>query len=270
MNSDKFYEFYKVKQYYIRGYNLFQQKISIMKANNKTVVITGSARRLGREMALALASSGFSIVIHSSTESPEVNNTILEIKSLGGKVKFIRADFSDPEATTKVFSGLFDSDKSIYALINNASIFPGGSFLETTYDEWQKNISINLSAPFLISQSFARAMGSKPGRIINMLDWRALRPGKDHFAYTISKAGLASMTSSMALALAPNITVNGLALGAILPPSDGGYSESVIKPVPAARWADVKEVTDTVIFLLTGPEYITGEIIHIDGGRHLV
>jgi pteridine reductase len=121
-----------------------------------------------------------------------------------------------------------------------------------------------------------------------MLDWRALRPGKDHFAYTISKAALAAMTKSMALALAPEITVNGLALGAILPPaeenkppadpeganvqpsSQKSVLKSIINPVPAARWADIKEVTDTVSFLLSGPAYITGEIIHIDGGRHLV
>ena len=113
-------------------------------------------------------------------------------------------------------------------------------------------------------------MGKGEGRIINILDWRALRPGKDHFPYTISKAALASMTKSMALALSPNISVNGIALGAILPPSDGNQTDELIRSVPIGRWAQMKEVTDTVLFLLSGPQYITGEIIHLDGGRHLV
>ena len=121
-----------------------------------------------------------------------------------------------------------------------------------------------------------------------MLDWRALHPGRDHFAYTISKSALAAMTKAMALALAPHITVNGLALGAILPPADAGHMsigtdaanntmprsnvpvDPIIRPVPAGRWADISELTDTIKFLLTGPAFITGEIIHVDGGRHLV
>ena len=158
---------------------------------------------------------------------------------------------------------------NLFALINNASIFEPGNFLETTYESWQNNFAINLTTPFLLSQSFAKRLGKNKGRIINILDWRALRPGKDHFSYTISKSALASMTKAMAVALAPNIIVNGLALGAILPPSDGS-SESIINSVPAGRWATIKELTDSVLFLLTGPEYITGEIIHLDGGRHLV
>ena len=123
----------------------------------------------------------------------------------------------------------------------------------------------------MISQLFAKQLShNDKGRIINILDWRSLRPGKDHFPYTISKAALASLTEAMAVALAPNISVNGIAFGAILPPSDGGNVEGLIENVPAGRWAEMEEVIKTVIFLLDGPEYITGEIIHLDGGRHLI
>ena len=124
--------------------------------------------------------------------------------------------------------------------------------------------------PFLLSQIFAKNNNAKGRKIINILDWRALRPGYDHFPYTISKAALASLTKSMALSLAPNIQVNGLALGAILPPSDGGDESGIINQVPAGRWAAMDELIQAFLFLLTGPEYITGEIIHVDGGRHLV
>ncbi|HCB00922.1 MAG TPA: pteridine reductase, partial [Anaerolineae bacterium] len=93
----------------------------------------------------------------------------------------------------------------------------------------------------------------------------------DHFPYTITKSALASMTKSLAIALAPNIVVNGLALGAILPPADSSSDKNkIIENVPAQRWAETKEVEEALIFLLTCPTYITGEIIHLDGGRHLV
>ena len=236
---------------------------------NKTVVITGSARRLGKEIALAIAADGFNVVIHTSQSQNEAEALVEQIGSLGGKARYISADFTDPIKANEAFIKIFTEEKNLFALINNASIFESGNFLESTYESWQANFAINLTTPFLLSQSFARSMGKNKGRIINILDWRALRPGKDHFTYTISKSALASMTKAMAVALAPNIVVNGLALGAILPPSDGG-SESIIKPVPAGRWASIKELTDSILFLLTGPEYITGEIIHLDGGRHLV
>ncbi len=236
---------------------------------NKSVVITGSARRLGREISLAVASSGFDVIIHTSQSQKEAENLVAQIRDLGVKARYISADFSDPEKANEIFTKAFAEELDLFALINNASIFTPGSFLDASFESWQRNMAINLSTPFLLSQSFARRLGKEKGRIINIVDWRALRPGKDHFSYTISKSALASMTKSMAVALAPNIVVNGLALGAILPPSDGG-SESIIKPVPAGRWASIKELTDSILFLLTGPEYITGEIIHLDGGRHLV
>jgi NAD(P)-dependent dehydrogenase (short-subunit alcohol dehydrogenase family) len=132
-------------------------------------------------------------------------------------------------------------------------------------------MQINLTAPFLLSQAFARQLPEgENGRIVNLLDWRALRPGADHLPYTISKAGLYALTQSLAAALAPRITVNGLALGAILPPSDGGETDDILQDVPAGRWADLDEVNQVALFLLGGPAYITGEIIHVDGGRHLI
>ena len=122
--------------------------------------------------------------------------------------------------------------------------------MDTTLENWQVHLDVNLTMPFLLSQAFARSLGAKPGRIINILDWRALRPGKDHFPYTISKAALASMTQMLANILAPNIQVNGLALGAILPPSDGNTSDAIIKNVPAGRWANMGELIETFLFFI--------------------
>ncbi len=130
-------------------------------------------------------------------------------------------------------------------------------------------MQINLTAPFLLSQAFAK-QAQEGARIVNIVDWRALRPGADHFPYTISKAALASLTKSLAVALSPKITVNALALGAILPPSDRNKNPDIIKNVLLKRWANENEVEEALLFLLTCPAYITGEIIHVDGGRHLV
>ena len=187
---------------------------------------------------------------------------------MGRKAWIIQADLSaSSQAETLISSA--SPDTPLYALVNSAAIFEPLSLEATSLDEWQRHLQINLTAPFLLSQAFARQ--AAPGaRIVNILDWRALRPGADHFPYTISKAALAALTRSLAVALAPNITVNGLALGAILPPADGNKNPEIIKNVPLKRWANEGEVEQTLLFLLTCPPYITGEILHVDGGRHLI
>ncbi|OGO28362.1 MAG: hypothetical protein A2136_07905, partial [Chloroflexi bacterium RBG_16_54_11] len=159
----------------------------------------------------------------------------------------------------------------LYGLVNSAAIFGPQKWDTTTLEEWDRHLMVNLTTPFLLSRAFARQVPpGEGGRIVNLLDWRALRPGADHLPYTISKSALAALTRSLAIAFAPRITVNGLALGAILPPVDGAAPKNILERIPAGRWAGLDEVAQSVLFLLDGPAYITGEIIHIDGGRHLV
>ncbi|MCJ7715038.1 MAG: SDR family oxidoreductase [Anaerolineales bacterium] len=240
-----------------------------MPLNGKTILITGSARRIGRALALAVAKAGGDLIIHHNNSHESAEHTRQEILDLGRKAQIIQADLSDTESTSRFLEKVFSRDE-IYGLVNNASIFSTLSWSETHLDDWNEHLAINLTAPFLLSQAFGRSRsGGQKGRIINILDWRALRPGSDHFPYTISKAGLAALTKSMAIALAPNINVNGIALGAVLPPSDRGSSENILSYSPIPRWAELSEVEETLLFLLSGPTYITGEIIHLDGGRHL-
>lgn len=236
----------------------------------KKVLVTGGARRIGREIALAVAQNGADVIIHHSNSPEQAKKTVQDITQLGRNADIIQADFSNPEQTREIFREVFNKEKDLFALINNAAIFRSSQFSNTTLPDWQRHMDINLTVPFLLSQQFAECLGDHPGRIVNILDWRADRPGYDHFPYTISKAGLLSLTKATALAVAPNIQVNGIALGAVLPPSDGGAEDGIIKKVPAKRWAAMQELTETVLFLLNGPSYITGEIIHLDGGRHLV
>jgi pteridine reductase len=238
--------------------------------DGKNILITGAARRIGRALALAVAGAGGTVILHYGSSEHEAERTRTEIKAAGGEAHLLQADLRE----TLNISFLIDQALSfgpLYALVNNASIFESLNLSNTSLEDWERHMTINLTAPFLLSKAFAATkQKGRQGRIVNLLDWRALRPGADHLPYTISKAGLAALTRSLAIALAPDITVNGLALGAILPPSTGGDTEHIVDPVPAGRWAKLDEVTQTLLFLLTGPAYITGEILHIDGGRHLV
>jgi pteridine reductase len=237
---------------------------------DKTIIVTGAAKRIGKHLAVTLAASGANVVLHYSFSKDEALETASIIEQKGVKVFLVEADLSQPELVQKFLEKALKYG-NIYGLVNNAAIFDPVSFEETTLEKWQNHLNINLTAPFLLCQGFARQIQSgMKGRIVNILDWRALRPGKDHFPYTISKNALAAMTKSLAQVLAPSITVNGLALGAVLPPSSGGNPHNIIENIPAKRWADLDEVGQALLFLMDGPEYITGEIIHVDGGRHLV
>ena len=234
----------------------------------KTVLITGAARRLGRVFALACARAGANVVIHHGHSDTEAETLRTEINGLDHQAWVFQADLSDSSQAQGLIP-LINHSTSIHLLINSAAIFESLTFDTTSIEDWEKHIAINLTAPFLLSQSFAR-QAEQGARIVNILDWRALRPGADHFPYTVSKSALAAMTKSMAVALAPRITVNALAFGAILPPADGNKNPDIIKNVPLKRWAETDEVEQALLFLLTSPAYITGEIIHVDGGRHLV
>jgi pteridine reductase len=237
---------------------------------NKIVLVTGAAKRIGHALARACAMAGADVFIHYGHSKKEAIETRDEIISMGRRAWIKAADLSLPDELSNL---ILDARKigPLYALINSAAIFEPISMQETTLADWERHIAVNLTAPFLLSQSFGKQVEKNgTGRIVNILDWRALRPGAEHFPYSVSKAALAALTKSLAISLAPNITVNGLALGAILPPVDKPANSDILKSVPAARWGELMEAEEALIFLLTGPSYITGEIIHVDGGRHLV
>ena len=236
--------------------------------NGKTILITGSARRVGRIFALACAQAGADVVIHHGHSDAEAEAVRNEIIGLRRHALVFKADLGDSSQAESLIP-LINKSTPLHGLVNSAAIFASLSFENTSMEDWQKHFSINLTAPFLLSHAFAK-QASEGARIVNILDWRALRPGSDHFPYTISKAALAAMTKSLAIALSPKINVNGLALGAILPPSDGKAKADIIKTVPSGRWAEQNEIEQALLFLLTCPAYMTGEIIHLDGGRHLV
>ena len=150
-----------------------------MSLKNKTILITGGAHRLGRHFALTAAQAGADIILHHSHSPEEARQTALEIEKFGVKCKIISVDFSDPEIIRSEFGNIFQG-QLIDGLVNSAAIFEPVKFADTTLLQWQKHMNINLTAPFLLAQLFAENLGQKEGRIVNIVDWRALRPGRDH------------------------------------------------------------------------------------------
>lgn len=188
-----------------------------MRLLGKTFLVTGAARRLGRVFALAIAKEGGNVVIHHGHSPAEANEVAELARNLGVKAWVIEGDLSNPTTAESLLNQAWEL-APLDGLVNNAAIFENRDLWQTDLETWQRHLNINLTAPFLLSRHFAALLpASQSGRIINILDWRALRPGSDHLAYTISKAALAALTRSLALALAPRIVVNGIALGAILP-----------------------------------------------------
>jgi NAD(P)-dependent dehydrogenase (short-subunit alcohol dehydrogenase family) len=241
-----------------------------MSLDGKRILITGAARRVGRHLALGVAKAGADVVIHYDHSRADADSLRLEIEALGRQASLLQADFSDPAQVATLIPQANEGG-ILYALVNSASIFGTQTWENTTLEDWNIHLMVNLTTPFLLSQAFARQVPPEgTGRIVNLLDWRGFRPGADHLPYTITKSALGALTQALAVSFAPRITVNGLALGAILPPSGGKTPENITKKIPAGRWADLDEVSQALIFLLDGPAYVTGEVIHVDGGRHLV
>jgi NAD(P)-dependent dehydrogenase (short-subunit alcohol dehydrogenase family) len=241
-----------------------------MSLYGKTILITGAARRVGRALALAVAAAGGEVIIHYSRSQSEAESVRDEVVALGRRAVILQAELNDPQQAAELVPRALENGP-LFGLVNNASVFEPLTWENTSLQDWERHLRVNLTAPFLLSQAFARSLPEgATGRIVNLLDWRALRPAADHLPYTISKAALAALTHSLAAALAPRVTVNGLALGAILPPSDGATVNTILESVPARRWAELDEVAQALIFLLDGPAFLTGDILYIDGGRHLI
>ena len=245
-----------------------------MDLKDKVALITGSAKRVGKALALALAEQGCHIIMHYGHSAEAAIETVEEIKTRDVQAWLISADLNDEAAVGTIVPFALEQAGQLDILINSASIFPPEDFLGANSVTWDRAMMVNLKAPFLLSQAFAHALPEgQPGKIINLLDTIVLRPQNHHFSYTISKVGLAGLTKAMAHALAGrNIQVNGIALGAILPNvnDDPVQFERLTERIPARCTGSPEEVVKAMLYLLKDADYVTGEIIRVDGGRHLV
>jgi pteridine reductase len=245
-----------------------------MNPKNKVALITGAAKRVGRAIALDLAAQGCHIAVHYGRSAAEAEQTAAEIRALGVSAWTISADLSDESAVKSLVPTVLEQAGRLDILVNNASVFLPEEFATADSARWDKTMMINLKAPFLLSQAMTAALPENgPGKIINLLDTDSDRPRNHHFAYTISKAALNALNAALAHALAErNIQVNGVALGAILPDvhsEDDTHFQKLGQQVPAKRTGSLVDVTQAVRYFLEA-DYVTGEIIRLDGGKHLL
>jgi hypothetical protein len=239
-----------------------------MKLKGETALITGAAKRIGRETALTLADRGVNVVIHFNRSDSEAGRLAEELKLKGVKAWTIQADFRRPDEYQTLTERARQLAGGLDILINNASIFPVETLKDLTWSELSANMEVNAWVPFLLSRQFAEHTGR--GKIFNLHDSRLKGYDWTHVGYILSKHALAAMTRMMALQFAPNVTVNAVAPGLILPPpgKDESYLQNLIHTVPLQRHGDPQDIADAVVFLVQS-DFITGNVIYVDGGRHL-
>ena len=240
---------------------------------NKTILITGAAKRIGREMAKAFFDRGWDIVIH-------FNNSIEDARSLADQMNaqrsnsalIIQANLDHAKDIEKLADLALSKNGRIDALINNASTFyptPIGTFTE---DNWEALMGSNLKAPLFLIQAFCEELKKNSGFIINVTDINVDKALINHSIYLAAKSGLQTLTRALAKELAPDIRVNAIAPGAILEPPNVEWTieqkNKITNSVPMARMGTEKDIVDAAIYL-SEAEYVTGQILNIDGGKSL-
>ncbi len=245
-----------------------------MKLCGKTVLITGAARRLGREIALTLARRGAAVVIHFNRSRAEAFELKRKIEGLGSPAYLVQADLScTPGGTASRLKRFVQAVRRqaprVDILINNAAIFYPTPFGKVRERDWDNFMTVNLKFPFFLAQEFGlQMMKCRSGKIVNLVDWTGLRPHPRYLPYAVSKAGLIALTTGLAKALAPYVQVNSVAPGAILPfeGMSPGEKKAAAGKSLLKRFGDPRDIAETVCFLIEDTDYITGALIPVDGG----
>ena len=240
---------------------------------NKRILITGAAKRIGKEMALSFFNKGWDIVINYNSSKEEAEALAHKMNSeRGNSAVLVQANLDNANEVEKLAEKILSKNGCIDALINNASTFyptPIGTFSE---ENWNALMGSNLKAPLFLIQSLHKELEKNKGFIINVTDINVDRALVNHSIYLAAKSGLQTLTKSLAKELAPYIRVNAIAPGAILePPNTEWTSEqknNIINAVPMKRMGTEKDIVDAAIYL-SEAEYVTGQILNIDGGKSL-
>ncbi len=242
-----------------------------MSAHPPLALVTGGARRLGRAFALALARQGYALALHYHASASEAQETAAEIRALGVPVFPMQADLTQPEEIERLFDAVDSLQPyALKMLVNSAALMPRGQVRDLTAADFDAAIALNLRAPFLCAQQAARRMPTG-GLIVNISDVGAARAWAGFPIYTVSKAGLESLTKILARALAPDIRVNAIAPGLVLPSDEMPSDEwqRLLSRLPIKRSARPDEIAAALEFFIKN-EYITGQTITIDGGYSLL
>lgn len=239
----------------------------------RAALVTGGAKRLGRAICLELARAGFDVALHYGSSADAAEDATESVRALGRRAAALRADLArETDVSALLPAAAAALGAPVGVLVNNASVFERDEWTDTSRESWDRHIEPNLRAPFVLAQAFARALpADAEGVVVNMLDQRVWSPTPHFLSYTLSKAGLWSLTQQLALALAPRrIRVNGIGPGPALP-SPRQSAEQFARQaaaVPLGRGTGPEEVARAVLAILALPS-MTGQMIALDGGQHL-
>lgn len=241
-----------------------------MELKGKVALVTGSAKRVGRAIAVAMAGRGATVAIHYRTSKAEADELAAELSRGGVRAQAFYADLEKVHEIEAMTQEILRAFGRIDVLVNCASVFYRKPLEEVTEYDWDRNLNTNLKAPFFLSKFAGLAMRRQgAGKIVNIGDWAAIRPYKNYLPYTVSKSGLIGLTRALAKALAPEVQVNCVALGPVLPPDeyDDKEVQTLVKGTLVNRLGSPEDVARAVLFLCEGTDFATGSTLMLDGGR---
>lgn len=237
--------------------------------NGKIALVTGSAKRLGRAVALRLAQEGADLVIHHRSSKPEAQSAVAEIEELGRRAVAIAADLNSVDEIKRLFDEIAKQFGRLDILTNSAANFLPASIISTTEAIWDASLDTNLKAPFFCAQTAAPLLKRTKGTIINFADTGGLRGWPGYIPHSVSKAGVVMLTKVLAKALAPEVRVNAIAPGTITMAGDPPeWKTDFIQFAPLRRTGTAADITDAVLYLIRA-KFITGQTLVVDGGRTL-
>ncbi len=241
-----------------------------MQLTNRVALITGGAHRVGKALTVALAGAGMRVAVHYHAAATEADDLVSALHSSGADAMAFRADLSRPEAPSQLISAVTEHFGSLDLLVNSAAVMRRTPVDEVSPEEWDAVFALNLRAPFFLCQAARRWLARNRGCIVNIADLAAFETWPAYVPHAISKAGLVQMTRALAHALAPDIRVNAVAPGAVLLPDgwDADAAQHLAATTPLRRLGSPTDVADAVLYL-AGSDYVTGETIIVDGGRHV-
>ncbi len=237
--------------------------------SGRVALVTGAAVRVGRAIALGLAREGADVAVHYRSSAGPAREVCGAIEALGRRAVAIEADLGDPAACERVVGDAARGLGGLDFLVHSASNFHRASIAETTAELWDSALDVNARSGFLLARAAAGTLRQRRGRIVLISDFLAARPVRNYLAHSVSKAAVEGLVRALAIELAPEVSVNGVAPGVVLPPEGTPPEDeaSLAKSVPARRNGEPEDVARAVVFLCSGPAFITGQILRVDGGK---